>query len=126
MNIPGTPLIAIVDDSKFLREELAGILNKNGFHVSLLAEHGQDLLDRLGKAIELPCICICDINMPVMDGFETVKAIKKKYPHIKILSFSTDESEWLQREIIKRGADAFIAKHSSIQTYIRHISPLMT
>ena len=96
--------------------------NKNGFCVLIVAEHGRDLLDQLEKAPELPHLCICDINMPVMDGFETVRTIKAKYPGIRILSFSTDNSAWLQSEILRCGADAFIWKNSSIQEYIVKIS----
>jgi len=119
------PVIAIIDDSKFLREELSRLLNKKGFIVSLLAEHGKDLLDQLENAPELPDLCICDINMPVMDGFETAKAVKEKYPHMKFLSFSTDNSPWIQKEALSSGADAFMPKHSSIQDYISKINEVI-
>jgi len=125
MHTTKLPLIAIIDDSKFLREELSSLLNKKGFIVSLLAENGKDLLDQLENIPELPDLCICDINMPVMNGFETAKAVKAKYPQIKFLSFSTDSSSWIQTEALRSGADAFIPKHSTIQEYMANIVQLI-
>lgn len=119
------PLIAIIDDSKFLREELSSLLNKKGFIVSLLAEHGKDLMNQLENASEVPDLCICDINMPVMNGFETAKAVKEKYPLMKFISFSTDDTTWIQNEALRNGADAFMPKHSSIQDYISKINEVV-
>jgi len=45
-------------------------------------------LDYLHICEVVPNVCILDINMPIMDGFDTAKELSKKYPQIKILVFA--------------------------------------
>ena len=81
--------IALADDHTILRKGLAEILSKfDNFEVVMEAGDGQELVDKLKTAKTLPDICILDINMPVMNGYETANAIRKTWPDMNILALS--------------------------------------
>ena len=86
-----TPLIkvAIADDHALFRKGLAEIIS--GFeNVSVVHEaaNGEELIDYLKNNPQKPDVCTIDINMPVMNGFDTVATISKKWPKIRMLALS--------------------------------------
>jgi CheY-like chemotaxis protein len=77
--------ILVIDDDKATRELIQRILAKAGHEVSL-AGNGREGLERL---IEVrPAIVITDVFMPDKDGVETIIALKKAHPGIKIIAMS--------------------------------------
>jgi CheY-like chemotaxis protein len=71
--------VALVDDSSVIRNSIQEIISIWGYKVVLIAIHGKDLLRQLSTG-NIPDICITDLNMPVMDGYETIAALKKQWP----------------------------------------------
>jgi DNA-binding NarL/FixJ family response regulator len=102
--------IAYVEDNPTLRLLLGIHLNREGFKVGYEAGNGLELLEQLHKAPALPAACLLDMNMPVMDGFETVRHLRDKYPSIKILACSTDDYPNRVEEILGCGAHGFVSK----------------
>lgn len=117
--------IAVVDDYKPFREELCRTLEKKGFRVLIQAEHGADLLSQLKTLQTLPDLCLCDINMPVMNGFETARQLKEKYPAIRLMGFSTDDGNFNRREMLECGADDFMSKNSMPDEYAKRLILLL-
>jgi CheY-like chemotaxis protein len=72
---------------------------------------GIDLLERMELSNHLPCLIILDINMPVMDGKETLKLLKTtdRFKNIPVIVFSTSKGEKDKQFAEKWGAD-FIPK----------------
>jgi two-component system chemotaxis response regulator CheY len=64
----GRGLILVADDDAAIRETLRAILEEEGYPVTV-ASHGREALEQL-EAGPLPALCIIDLLMPVMDGFE--------------------------------------------------------
>jgi DNA-binding NarL/FixJ family response regulator len=112
MNSLGTK-VALVDDSPVLRNGIQEILSLWGYEVVLTAIHGKDLLRQLTTA-NTPEICITDLNMPVMNGYETIAALREKWPGIKVIAFSITNSSYEELRALKAGAHAFVSKTSSI------------
>jgi CheY-like chemotaxis protein len=52
--------------------------------------------------------------MPVMDGYETIAALKAQWPDIKIIAFSITNSRREEERAIEAGAHAFVSKLCSI------------
>ena len=105
--------IALADDHAILRKGVASIIsNFDGMSVVMEAGNGKELVDQLGTAKKLPHICILDINMPVMDGYETAKAIKMGWPAIKILALSMYDTEVNIIKMLSNGANGYILKDS--------------
>lgn len=63
------PRILIVEDDRYIRKALARLLESEGYVVDV-AENGQQALDNLHQAAELPQLIILDLMMPVLDGFQ--------------------------------------------------------
>ena len=106
--------VALVDDHKIFRQGLIEVLNHLGYAVSIEASNGHELLQKLEGNV-LPEICILDIHMPVMDGFETTRQLRAKYPNIKILAFSTDNTDVSVSKVISCGAHGFLEKGGSLE-----------
>ncbi|RYY24937.1 MAG: response regulator transcription factor [Chitinophagaceae bacterium] len=106
--------VALVDDHKIFRQGLIEVLNHLGYTVAIEASNGRELLEKLENR-DLPTICILDIHMPEMDGFETTRQLSSKYPGIKILAFSTDNTDVSVSKVISCGAHGFLEKGGSLE-----------
>ncbi|UAM99838.1 response regulator transcription factor [Polaribacter litorisediminis] len=73
--------------------------------------------DELVKLVTLkqPKLVITDIRMPVMDGIQATKAIKKKFPHIYILAMTMFDQPDAIKQMIDAGATGYILKNSGIK-----------
>jgi DNA-binding NarL/FixJ family response regulator len=104
--------VALVDDSSLIRNSIQEILKAWGYQIVLEAINGKDFFRQLTTA-NAPDICITDINMPEMNGYETIKQLKQQWPDIKIVAFSiTGHAE--AARAVRTGADAFVSKLSPI------------
>lgn len=108
-NAPSAITIAIVDDHALIRQAMSLRLSLLGYKVIMEAENGKAFIDKLAGST-VPQICMLDINMPVMDGFETAVHLKKNWPQMKILFFSMHNSSAFAGKAKQLGADGFIAK----------------
>jgi DNA-binding response OmpR family regulator len=77
--------ICLVEDDRPLRTVLARFLTQSGYEV-VQAEHGRQAL----QVMELrPAdLVITDMIMPEMDGVETIVALRREYPKVKIIAMS--------------------------------------
>ncbi len=105
--------VALVDDSAVIRNSIQEIISLWGYNVMIKAINGKDLLRQL-SAGNLPDICITDLNMPVMDGYETIAALKEQWPGIKIVAFSITNNKKEEERALQAGAHAFVSKLSTI------------
>lgn len=105
--------VALVDDSSVIRNSIQEIISLWGYDVVLTAIHGKDLLRQLSTG-NVPDICITDLNMPVMNGYETIAALKEQWPDIKIIAFSITNTRREEERALEAGAHAFVSKLSSI------------
>ncbi|BBI31678.1 response regulator [Cohnella abietis] len=105
--------IMVVDDAAFLRAMLKDILVSAGHEVVFEATNGQEAVDKY-KTIR-PDLVTMDITMPVMEGVEAVKEIRKMDPKANIVMCSAMGQRNLIIDAIKSGAKDFIIKpfHSS-------------
>lgn len=113
--------VMIVDDHKMIREGLKKILEFDG-EVQVIgeADNGQECLKKL-KTIK-PDIILLDINMPVMNGIETLEALKKKRKKYKVLMLTVhNEIEYLLKAV-DIGIDGYILKDSDSNELKRAIN----
>lgn len=104
--------VIIVDDQEIVREGLKMILSLHE-EIEIIGEvsNGEELLKLV--EIEIPEVVLMDIRMPVMDGIEATKLMKKKYPHIKIVILTTFNEDEYIFEGLRNGADGYILKDSN-------------
>jgi DNA-binding NarL/FixJ family response regulator len=104
--------IAIVDDHTLFRTGISSILKEfDQLEILFEAEHGMDMRQKLIN-VALPKVILMDINMPVMDGYDTTRWLKQNHPHIKVLALSMYDDDEAVIKMIKSGACGYILKKS--------------
>lgn len=103
--------IAVVDDHRLYRSGLVNLIHSLGpeFQVVMEESNGQAFLTAL-KGTELPDIVILDIDMPVMNGFETSEQLYTRYPDLPILVVTMLEDENSVIQMLRNGVRGFLSK----------------
>ncbi|KPQ06256.1 MAG: two-component system, chemotaxis family, response regulator CheY [Rhodobacteraceae bacterium HLUCCA12] len=101
--------VLAVDDSRTMRNLLSAALAQAGFDVHL-AEDGADGLQRLADTA--PDVVITDINMPRLDGFGFIEAIRMSGDNrnVPILVLTTESAPELKARARTAGATGWIVK----------------
>lgn len=109
--------LLLVDDSAVIR----GILTKTlrvlpGIEVTGTAANGEKALVFLEK-VHVDVVLL-DIEMPVMDGLETLRHLRKKYPRLPVVMFSslTERGAKATLEALVAGANDYVAKPTATDT----------
>ncbi len=104
------PSVLVVDDEVQFVETLAKRLTKRGVKVSA-AHSGQEALDALeGGGATRTDVVILDVKMPVMDGLETLTAIKKQHPLVEVIMLTGHATVESAIEGMKHGAFDYLMK----------------
>ena len=101
--------ILLIDDSSFYRRYIGQFLDKNGYEV-VLARQGEEALSILRQTAAAPFdVVITDIEMPVMDGIELVREIRKneKWRNLPVVAISNHT----QSQEIARGVAAGMTRY---------------
>lgn len=103
--------IAIADDYKIFREGLkVGLSSDENLEVIMEADNGEDLLTALETTS--PDVIIMDLKMPIMDGMEATKAVRKKYPSIKVLVVTMYDDDKFIIHLMENGANGYLLKNT--------------
>lgn len=103
--------IALVDDHRLFRKGLLGLIEMVDDQVDVLfeADNGLDMQKKL-QPDNPPDIILMDINMPEMDGFESVGWLNRNYPKIKVLVVSMVENEDSIIRMLKLKVKGYLSK----------------
>lgn len=111
MNTNGKHTVAIVDDHFLFASSLEKLINSfSDFRVLFHAKNGQELQEIIANSGEIPEIILLDINMPVMDGYETAQWIMHNQPKIRVLVLSMEDDEYTILKMLRRGAKGYLLK----------------
>jgi len=104
--------ILVVDDNDINQMVATGILSRLGFHIHT-AENGKIALEKL--AMRKYSMILMDCQMPVMDGFETTRAIRKmdsttSYYNIPIIAMTANAIQGDREKCLAAGMDDYISK----------------
>lgn len=104
--------IAIADDHPIVRKAICDYLSNFDFKIIAEGNNGKELIESIENADELPNICLLDISMPIMDGYETIKVLQQRWPSIKTMIFSMSWDEYCIVKMISYGAKGYLGKNS--------------
>lgn len=103
--------IAVVDDHRLFRKGLSKLISGfDGINVVLEAENGRVLLDLL-KSTAVDFLLI-DLQMPELDGYETCKIVRERYPLIKIIVISQLITKESIHKIMELDLHGYFSKNS--------------
>lgn len=114
--------ILIVDDNVSLCKTMSFVLERKGY-ATITAKNGPEAIENVK---ERPFDMIfMDIKMPLMDGVETYKNIKKIRPEAVVMMMTAYAVEDLVQEALKAGAYGVIYKPLDIDKVVTHIEKVM-
>ncbi|MDD3462353.1 MAG: diguanylate cyclase [Sulfurospirillaceae bacterium] len=102
--------VMIVDDSISTRSAIKKFLQRQMFQV-FVAAHGEEALSFLNSNPDIKLI-LTDFNMPVIDGLELTKEVRKKYSknRLSVIAMTSSNAELISAKFLKNGANDFINK----------------
>jgi two-component system chemotaxis response regulator CheB len=110
--------ILVVDDSPLFRRVVTDLFaqEKSGFEVVGSAENGREALMQIH--LLNPDLVILDVEMPVMNGWETLQAIKLTYPKMAVIIFSSlgPDAYGIAERARVLGARDFVPKPGNIES----------
>lgn len=103
--------IAIVDDHQLFANSLAQLIETfDECEVSLIARNGKEFQHKLDGCKDTPDVILLDVNMPIMNGPDTLKWIKEQNIDTKVLALSMDDSEDTVLSMLRHGAKGYLLK----------------
>ena len=106
--------ILVIDDHQVLRHGIINLLHCNdNFQVVQEAANGKEALELLEEYFV--DVILLDVEMPVMNGTETLIQIKKRFPLVKVIMFTSHQELFLSNYYLNLGSDAFLVKNSSFE-----------
>lgn len=100
--------IMVVDDSRVIHAEMEKMLAGSDFEIAAYCRDGEEAIERYGDV--LPDLVTMDIVMPGMDGMETCKALKEKWPEAQVFMVSSMAYGEIIDEAAALGAKGFLFK----------------
>jgi DNA-binding NarL/FixJ family response regulator len=103
--------IIIVDDHTLVANTIADLIESfDTYTVTHQLRNGKELFEKLAVKGNMPDIILLDINMPIMDGYQTMEQLQTQYPELLVLALSMNDDEESIIKMMKLGACGFISK----------------
>ena len=115
--------VALVDDEVLFRKGISFLLQKEkNIEVLFEASNGEELISHLNSNQTKPDIIIMDLKMPILNGVEATKIIRKFFPEIKIVALTSYDTKAFVINMIQVGAVAYIIKNTTPKDLINTIN----
>lgn len=102
--------LILVDDHKIVLDGIKALLDDlDGFDCVATAENGQKALGLL-KVFDVDVV-LMDIDMPVMNGMEATKRVKKDFPDVKVISLTQHSERGMVKQLLECGSDGYLLKN---------------
>jgi len=113
----------VADDHELMRRGVRSLLEAEaGWKVVGEASNGQELLKKAQEA--KPDVVVLDIGMPMLNGLEASRRLKKLLPDVKILILSMHDSEQMARAVLEAGARGYVTKADTSRDLVLGVEAL--
>ncbi|MDP2387171.1 MAG: response regulator transcription factor [Bacteroidota bacterium] len=111
----------IVDDHQMMIDGLRALLGDEApFKIIAESNNGKVALAKI--ELEQPDVLLTDISMPEMNGLELTKAVKEKFPNIKVIALSMFGERNTISEMLLAGISGYIVKNTGKQELVQAIN----
>jgi two-component system, OmpR family, response regulator MprA len=114
--------ILVVDDERAVREALERALRLEGYEVELAAEGQQALMSLAGRGVDA---IVLDILMPVMDGLETCRALRRLGNRTPVLMLTARHEVGDRVAGLDAGADDYLVKPFALEELLARLRALL-
>jgi len=119
--------IALVDDHNLFRKGLIKLINlgdtQNRYNILFEAENGRDLKEKMTQP-PFPDIILMDIDMPDINGFESVEWLQRTHPSVKVLVISMVDSELEILRMLRLGVKGYLSKDIEVEDMHRALEAI--
>ena len=112
--------VVFADDHPLIRKMIRSTIQKHS-HIELVgeAENGAQAIEQAKKI--KPDVVVLNITMPVLNGFEAAREIKKHVPESRIVILSTHADKHFVEEARKLGVRVFVAKSKAGEALVKAV-----
>lgn len=115
--------ILVADDHQVVRTGLRTLLeSKPGWQVCAQAANGREAVEKAGEL--QPDVAVLDIGMPLLNGVEATRQIRKVSPRTEILILSMHDSEHMIQGVLDAGALGYILKDDADRNLLAAVESL--
>jgi DNA-binding NarL/FixJ family response regulator len=116
--------VLVVDDNAAIRRVLCELFQSQAvFEVCGEAENGKEAIE---KAQELhPDLIVLDLSMPVMNGLDAARVLKRRMPTVPLILFSEYEDAFSEQEARSVGISALISKSEHMSVLVEKARSLL-
>jgi DNA-binding NarL/FixJ family response regulator len=109
--------VLIADDNAFVRQRVGALFSRElDFKVCAVAENGRKAIQ---KAQDLrPDVILLDLAMPVMNGLEAARALKRLMPNVPIVMFSAYADSFTAKEARSAGVSVLVSKFEDMSALV--------
>lgn len=112
--------VVLADDHAILRDGLKALFNaQEDFEVVGEASNGREAV-QIVNALE-PDVLVTDVSMPLTNGPDAVRTLKKRHPNLKVVTLTIHAAERHVRVALESGTDAYVLKDDSSGELIRAV-----
>jgi DNA-binding NarL/FixJ family response regulator len=115
--------IILVDDEILFRKGISFLLEREkNLEIIFEASNGDELISYLQSNKNHPDIIMMDLKMPLINGIEATKIIRKDFPEIKIIALTSYDSKSFVANMIDVGAVSYLIKNATPQDLLTTIN----
>jgi len=104
--------VLLADDHRILREGIRALIEDQGdMEVVGEAEDGQATVKMVAQL--QPDVVVMDIAMPLLNGLEATRQIRRDFPQVKVLILTMHENEEYIRQVLAAGALGYVLKDAA-------------
>ena len=112
--------LLLVDDHAIVTDGIKALLDGDeNFVIKGEARNGQLALDML-RVLKIDLVLL-DIDMPVLNGAQTLEKIKKEFPLVKVVMLSMHDEKAMIHSLLQLGADGYLLKNTSKDELIQSL-----
>jgi DNA-binding NarL/FixJ family response regulator len=121
--VPGRSVL-LVDDNAVVRKALCELFTREGdFEICGEAENGREAIEQ--ARLLQPALIVTDLSMPLMDGLEETRILKKLMPAVPVIIYTAHSDPSVDREALAAGASAIICKSDAAVVLIAKARELL-
>jgi len=104
--------VLLADDHRILREGIRALIDDQE-HMQVVGE-AEDGLETVKKVAKLqPDVVVMDIAMPLLNGLEATRQIRRDFPQVKVLILTMHDNEEYIRQVLAAGALGYVLKDAA-------------
>ena len=111
--------IVLADDHAVVRHGLRALLESAGFQITGEAADGQEVV-RLASAV-CPDLAILDISMPLLNGLDAARQLKKALPNLKVILLTRHDEPQYVTEALRAGVRGYVLKSQAATDLVQAV-----